>query len=158
MICATLCLLSRSLLDNDGQVHSLVNFAIDMIGAGGGEWSDNDGSAANLNMVDNRRSRLAHLDGPAILPGAVGDEVDSRDIIDQDQLRAFGNGHGALEKGARAHMHRRHAIEVGGAARHGRLNKAAQQERPQGCADDAAEYRRQPARCLLAPPAKVLQH
>src|SRR5579859_8263298 len=94
-----------ALLDNDRQIHALVNRTIDVIGPCSGERSDLKGTAADLHVVDGGRARLSSVFWLTILPGAIGEDVEKRAIFHQHELRAFGNGDRRLEKAASAQMH-----------------------------------------------------
>ena len=101
------------LLNNDRQVHSLMDRTIDVIGACGAKWSDLRATAIDLHVVDARGAWLTGGFGDAILPGAIGQDVQSRDIIYKRELRTFGYGDRRLEKTASTHVHGWHAVGVG---------------------------------------------
>src|SRR5216684_9065921 len=101
-----------TLLDNDRQIHPLVNLAKDVIGSRGSKRSDLNAATIDLYVVNSRCSWLISGFGDAILPGAIGQDVQRRDVIHQHELRAFGNGNRRLEKIASAHMHGGHAVGI----------------------------------------------
>ena len=63
------------LLNNDRQVHSLMDLTIDVIGACSAKWSDLRAAAIDLHVVDARGTWLAGGFGDAILPGTVRQDV-----------------------------------------------------------------------------------
>src|SRR5712691_2931917 len=99
-----------TLLDNDRQVHSLVDLTKDVIAPSGSKRSDLNAATIDLHVVDSRCAWLVSGFGDAILPGAIGQDVQSRHVIHQHELRTFGNGNRGLEKIASAHMHGGHAV------------------------------------------------
>src|SRR2546429_8443313 len=101
-----------TLLDNDCQVHPLVNLAKDVIGSRGSKRSDLIAATIDFHVVDSRCAWLVSGFGDAVLPGAIGQDVQSRHVIHQHELRTFGNGNRRLEKTASAHMYSRHAVGI----------------------------------------------
>jgi hypothetical protein len=64
------------LLDNDGQVHSLMNGTIDVVSPRCGEWSDLSTRAIDLQVVNGRSPWLLRRVWLAVLPGAIGKDVE----------------------------------------------------------------------------------
>ena len=65
------------LLDDDGQVHIQMDATVEMIGAGGVEWSNGDTltGRADLHVVDDRCSRFYGWFRDVIHPGAIANNV-----------------------------------------------------------------------------------
>src|SRR6266571_7587851 len=101
------------LLDNDCQVHSLMNDAIQVIRTRGGKWTDLCVRAVDLHVVDGRRAWLVRRCGCAMLPGAVGENMGHGHVIHQEQLGAFGNGDRRLCEVNSTHMHRWDTVCIG---------------------------------------------
>ena len=65
------------LLDDDGQVHIQVDATVEMIGAGGVEWSNGYTltGRADLHVVDGRGTRFYSWFSDVIHPGAIANNV-----------------------------------------------------------------------------------
>jgi hypothetical protein len=65
------------LLDDDGQVHIQVDTTVEMIGAGGVEWSNGYTltGRADLHVVDGRGTRFYSWFSDVIHPGAIANNV-----------------------------------------------------------------------------------
>jgi hypothetical protein len=65
---------------------------IDVVSSRCGEWSDLNAVAIDLHIVDGRSPRLFRRFRLAVLPGAIGKDVEKGAIIYQQKFRAFGYG------------------------------------------------------------------
>src|SRR5438105_438040 len=86
---------------------------IDVVGSRCGKGSKLDTVPTHLHVIDNRRTWLSLRLGLTILPAPIGKNVQSGAVVDEQELRAFGNGHRRLVEIARVHMHGGHAVSVG---------------------------------------------
>src|SRR5437588_3508832 len=65
------------LLDDDGQVHIQVDATVEMVGAGGVEWSNTHTltGSVELQVADGRCTRFCSRLSDAIHPGAIANNV-----------------------------------------------------------------------------------
>ena len=65
------------LLDDDGQVHIQMDATVEMIGAGGVEWSNSYTltGRADLHIVDGRGTRFSCWLSSVVHPGAIANDV-----------------------------------------------------------------------------------
>ena len=107
-----------SLLNDDRQIHPWMDETVDVKGPCSCKWPDLDTRAIDHDVIDDWRPGFSGIDGVAILPGTIGQNVDYRDIIYQEQLCAFADRDDRLAEVGRAHMDRWDAVGV--ARRRGR--------------------------------------
>src|SRR6266567_8670394 len=95
-----------ALLDNDREIHPLVDKTIEVIGTRSGKWPDLDACAIDLHVVDGGRARLVCRCGCAMLPGAIRENMGHSHVIHQQQPGAFDNSDRRLREIGCTHMHR----------------------------------------------------
>ena len=64
------------LLDDDCQVHPLVNRTVDVVGPCRTKWPNLNAVAIDLHVIDSGCARLARWFGGAILPGAIRKDME----------------------------------------------------------------------------------
>src|SRR5581483_4222434 len=88
------CSYAMALLNDDRQVHPLMDDTVDVVRSRCGKWSDLYAIAVNLHIVDSGRTWLVRGFGRAILPRAIRKNVQHCYIVYEQEFRAFGNGDG----------------------------------------------------------------
>src|SRR5215469_6044444 len=95
---------SSSLLDDDRQIHARVDGAVEMVGPCRGKGANHLLVVPSELHVDRRRVGLFQRLGSVIVPGAIGNMMWHRHIIDQRDTAAFADGHRRLCEGLEAHV------------------------------------------------------
>ena len=77
------------LLDDDRQVHARVESTVEMIGSRHGEWSNHLLVVPSELYIDHWCISLLHRLGDGVVPGAIGNLMRYRNIIDQRNTASF---------------------------------------------------------------------